>query len=203
MPQHPTSTPAVRDNDEPRAGDVTVPIWLILVCGALFYTCQLYLGNHVGGFDGQIYAPFDSPEELVAANPVNEADAAYLTGQDVYNKTCIACHQPNGMGKEGVAPPLAGSEWVLANTPDRITHIVLNGLSGPISVKGKEYNLAMPPWRDLFTDKQLAGVLTYIRDPRSFGNKASAVKPEQLAAARKDTHPGPETVPELLKIPVP
>jgi len=50
--------------------------------------------------------------------------------------------------------------------------------------------------------KDWGAVLTYIRDPRAFGNKASPVKPEQVAAARKENHRGPETSSELLQIPI-
>jgi mono/diheme cytochrome c family protein len=191
----------IRDLEEPRTGDITVPIWLILVFALLVYWSQLYLSNHAGGFNEHVYAPFDSIEEVDKSNPKSEGQEMLIIGKDVYGKTCTACHQPNGMGKEGIAPPLVGSEWVQAPGPARITHAVLNGLTGPITVMGKDYNLTMPPWRDIYDDKHIAAVLTYIRDP-SFGNKASPVKPEQVAAARKDVHPGPMTAPELLNIPI-
>jgi mono/diheme cytochrome c family protein len=200
MSENVTKARIVRD-EEPRVGDPAVPIWLILIFGALFYTCQLYLSGHAGEFDQHVYAPYDSFEEVKSNNPLGEGGEMMAMGEDVYNKTCTACHQPSGSGKEGVAPPLAGSDWVMAPSPDRITHIVLNGLSGPITVSGKQYNLAMPPWKDVYDDKHLAAVLTYVR--ASFGNKAKEVKPEQLAAARKDVHPGPMTAPELMNIPMP
>ena len=199
MKQSQTTNPAIRDSDEPSAGSVTVPIWLILIFGALFYWSQLYLSHNAGGFDEQVYAPFHSREELIAANPPKEGQEEFLLGQEVFGKSCVACHQPSGMGKEGLAPPLVGSEWVLAAGPNRIARIVLNGLSGPINVKGQEWNLAMVPWKDTFDDKQIAAVLTYVRN--SWGNKATPVKPEQIAAARKEAHPGPMAAPELEKIP--
>lgn len=200
MSQNDQNKPATRDNTEPTAGFATVPIWLVVVFGGLFYGCQLFLSEHAGGYNELVYAPFHTYEEVTAANPKSAGDEMRLLGQDVFNKTCAACHQPSGLGKEGVAPPLAGSEWVLEGDPARIAHAVLNGLSGPVTVKDKEYNLAMPPWRDVYDDKHLAAVLTYIRS--EWGNKARAVKPEEIAAARKDVHPGPMTAPELLAIPV-
>ena len=151
-------------------------------------------------YHGQVYAPFDSLEQVVAMNPKSAGDEFRIMGQDIFNRTCTSCHQPSGLGKEGTAPPLVGSEWVLAPGPERIAHIVLNGLTGPITVKGKEWNLTMVPWKDNYNDKQLAAVLTYIRS--TWGNNAPPVKPEQVAAARKDIHPGPMTSPELLQIPV-
>jgi mono/diheme cytochrome c family protein len=199
MSQNQTKNPANRDNDEPSVGDVTVPIWLILVFGALFYWGQLYLSEHAGGFDKQVYAPFASFADVDSHNPKSDTDKMRIMGQDVFNKTCTACHQPTGLGKDGTAPPLVGSEWVLAPGPNRIARIVLNGFTGPVSVKGKDWNLTMVPWRDSFDDEHIAAVLTYIRS--SWGNNASPVKPEQVAAARKDAHPGPMTAPELEKIP--
>jgi len=200
MSQNVTNNPANRDNDEPRAVDVTVPIWLVLVFGLLCYWGQLYLCNHAGGFDKQVYAPYQTVDEVASMNPKSDTDKFMIMGKDVFDKTCTACHQPNGLGKEGIAPPLVGSEWVLAPGPNRIAHVALYGLTGPISVKGKEWNLTMVPWKDTFDDEHIAAVLTYVRN--TWGNKASPVKPEQVAAARKEGHSGPETSPELLKLPV-
>jgi mono/diheme cytochrome c family protein len=200
MSQNDTNNPAIRDNAEPGVAFAPVPIWLIIAFALLFYWSQLYLSDHAGGFDKQVYAPFASINEVAAANPKSAGDEVYLMGQDVFSKTCTACHQPNGMGKDGLAPPLVASEWVLAPGPDRIARIALNGLTGPISVEGKDWNLTMVPWKDTFDDKHIAAVLTYIRS--TWGNKASPVKPEQVAAARKNAHPGPMTSAELLQIPV-
>jgi mono/diheme cytochrome c family protein len=199
MSQNQTKNPANRENEEPRVGDVTVPIWLIMVFLLLFYWSQLYLSDHAGGFDKQVYAPFASYADVDNHNPKSDTDKVRIMGQDVFAKTCAACHQPTGMGKEGTAPPLVGSEWVLAPGPNRIARIALNGLTGPVNVKGKDWNLTMVPWKDTFDDEHIAAVLTYIRS--SWGNNASLVSPAQVAAARKDVHPGPMTSPELEKIP--
>jgi mono/diheme cytochrome c family protein len=195
-----TSTSANRENDQPRAEPGQIPMWLIVFFTAVLFWSMLFLDSHAGGFDQQVYAPFESHEEVVAMNPKSEGDEQMAMGKEVFDKTCTACHQPTGLGKEGTAPPLVGSEWVMADDPARIAHVVLNGLTGPITVKGKEWNLTMVPWKDSFDDKHLAAVLTYVRN--TWGNKAPAVKAEALATARKDVHPGPMTAPELLAIPL-
>jgi mono/diheme cytochrome c family protein len=109
---------------------------------------------------------------------------------------CGACHGQNGEGGP-IAPPLAGSEWVTGPISNLI-RIQLRGLQGKISVKGVEYNFpgGMTPMA-YQTDKQIAGVLTYIRN--SFGNKASAVTPEQVAALRSEVGKPQITVEELTK----
>ncbi len=119
-------------------------------------------------------------------------------GRAIFQKICSACHQPDGMGKDGVAPPLGGSEWVLAEEGDRLVRIVLNGMSGPVRVKDREWNLAMPPWRENLKDDEIAVVLTYVRT-KIAGNKAGPITPELVSATRSQSHPGPETAAELLK----
>ena len=91
----------------------------------------------------------------------------------------------NGQGSPGLNPPLAGSEWVLAEGPNRIIRIVLHGLQGPIEVKGQSFNAAMLAWRDILTDEDIANVLSFIRN--EWGNKAPLVTPEQVKAIREET----------------
>jgi len=54
---------------------------------------------------------------------------------------------------------------------------------GPIEVKGEVYQSAMPPSAH-YTDEQLSGVFTYIRN--AWGNSASAVTPAQVKAVRDE-----------------
>ncbi len=109
---------------------------------------------------------------------------------------CGACHGQNGEGGPA-GPPLAGSEWVTGPVSNLIL-IQLRGLKGPIEVAGKVYEFpaGMTPMA-YQSDEQIAGVLTYIRN--SFGNKASAVKPEQVAPLRGEVGKPQVTVEELTK----
>jgi mono/diheme cytochrome c family protein len=123
-------------------------------------------------------------------------DPAVMAAGKASYMICGACHGQNGEGGP-IAPPLAGSEWVTGPVSNLI-RIQLRGLQGPITVAGKEYN--MPGgMADLSyqTDDQIAGVLTYVRN--SFGNKASAVKPEQVAALRGEVGKPQVTAAELTK----
>jgi mono/diheme cytochrome c family protein len=192
--------PVPRNGAEPSAGYSTVPLWLLVVFGLLFYWGQLFLDEHAGGFNRDVYIPYPSYERVFAANPQDPHGKFIAEGRKVFEATCAACHQISGIGQEGKAPPLAGSEWVLAQGGNRIVHAVLNGLTGPITVKDKEWNLTMPPWRDNYSDYQIAAVLSYIRS--QWGNNAGDVDPNLVKIARGETHPGPETSDELLKLPV-
>ena len=76
---------------------------------------------------------------------------------------------------------------------------MLDGLKGPVEVAGKTYNSEMPPWRNILDDKRIAAVLTYAR--QSWGNEATEVTPEQVAAVREETvsRAGRYTAEELRK----
>ncbi|MBC8125860.1 MAG: c-type cytochrome [Gloeobacteraceae cyanobacterium ES-bin-144] len=129
----------------------------------------------------------------VADAPV---DPAVMAMGKIQFLTCGACHGQNGEGGP-IGPPLAGSDWV--NGPvSNLIRIQLRGLQGPITVSGKEYNfpvgMAALPYQ---TDEQIAAVLTYVRN--SFGNKASAVKPGQVAALRSEVGKPQLTVQDLTK----
>ena len=109
---------------------------------------------------------------------------------------CGACHGQKGEGGP-IAPPLAGSEWV--NGPiSNLIRIQLRGLVGPIIVTGKEYNFVGGMAAQASqSDEQIAAVITYIRN--SFGNKASAATPEQVAALRSEVGKPQLTVEDLTK----
>ncbi|RMG19932.1 MAG: cytochrome C [Bacteroidetes bacterium] len=105
---------------------------------------------------------------------------ALQAGKQVYDFYCMACHQDNGLGVSGMNPPLAGTDWVTGDK-QRLIRVILNGMNEPIEINGETYQNAMASHRHL-TDQQIADVLTYIR--QSFGNNASAVSPEEVAAVR-------------------
>jgi mono/diheme cytochrome c family protein len=86
------------------------------------------------------------------------------------------------MGKPNQAPPLAGSEWVVTKGVNRLAHIPLAGLTGPIQVQGKDWNLSMAPMGAALSNEDLAGVLTYIRN--SWGNKAGEVTADDVNVVR-------------------
>jgi mono/diheme cytochrome c family protein len=128
-----------------------------------------------------------------ADGPVDPAVMAIGKAQFM---VCAACHGQNGEGGP-IAPPLAGSDWVTGPVSNLI-RIQLRGLQGPITVAGKEYNFPAPMTALAYqTDEQVAAVLTYVRN--SFGNKAPAVKPEQVAALRSEVGKPPLTAADLTK----
>lgn len=106
--------------------------------------------------------------------------ASIARGKDVYAAQCISCHQEQGEGLEDVFPPLAKSDYLMADKTRSIKQ-TLHGVSGEIKVNGKIYSGEMTGF-DL-TDEEVSDVLNYIRN--SWGNKGAAVTPQEVAAARK------------------
>jgi mono/diheme cytochrome c family protein len=110
--------------------------------------------------------------------------ASMTRGKQVYLTQCLACHQADALGVQGMNPSLVKTKQVLGDKA-ALVKIVLNGLQG-VDIDGESYNGVMAPHSDL-TDQEIADVLTYVRN--SFGNKASAVTPAQVKAVRATNKP--------------
>lgn len=130
--------------------------------------------------------PADKPKEDAKAKPadasaeVPPADPALLAdGATVYNSYCIACHGPDAKANmvPGMAPSLVGSE-ILVGPTERAAMTLLHGITPEARFTG-----VMVAWKDILNDRQIAGVISYVRS--NFGNSASPVTPEQVAWARK------------------
>jgi mono/diheme cytochrome c family protein len=159
-------------------------------------------GFFVGEGDQRSYVQYATPDPVLRSFMQTVMDGSSdptTKGREIFQKICAACHQKDGEGKDGLAPPLVGSEWVLAPRGDRLVRIVINGLSGPIQVRGKTWNLAMPPLKENLGDDQIAVVLSYVRS-RLAGNHAGLITSEAAAAARKEARATPESSETLLRV---
>jgi mono/diheme cytochrome c family protein len=112
--------------------------------------------------------------------PKFDLKASIARGKEVYNAQCISCHQEQGEGIEDVYPPLAKSDYLMADKARSIQQI-LYGVAGEMKVNGKVYVGEMTGF-DL-TNEEASDLINYIRN--SWGNKGDAVKPTDVAAARK------------------
>lgn len=106
--------------------------------------------------------------------------ASLIAGKEIYETNCISCHLVGGEGVANLNPPLIKTSFVLGAKPALI-NIILNGMQG-VKIDGIAYPNIMPS-QDFLTDKEIADVLTYVRN--NFGNKASAVTAAEVAAVRK------------------
>src|SRR6266404_4090408 len=195
-----------REKREPRVGLEPLSIWLIAVYGIAIFTGGAYLGRYSGNFSGDGLDPLGGPppaKKGAAAGPGGPIEE--LTprdrGKKIFAANCQTCHQANGLGVPSQYPPLAGSEFTTGGSK-RPAMIVLKGLQGPVTVKGQKFGSAvMQPWDKTLTDQKISDVLTYERS--DWGNNASPVTAEQIAALRKElaNHPDSYTEPDVLAIP--
>lgn len=114
-------------------------------------------------------------------NTTQPSPAASITrGKKVYEMYCLACHQADGLGVTRLNPPLAKTSFVLGDKK-KLIGIVLNGFDELIEIDGDTYSNVMAS-QDFLKDKEIADVLTYVRN--SFGNKASAILPSEVTSVR-------------------
>jgi mono/diheme cytochrome c family protein len=202
----PETEPTVRNSA------LYLPMWLTGLLGFLLYWGCNQLGEKGGQYSHLVYEPYHSLKEVRSVIPPDEIGTMMRQGEIVYRDYCAACHQATGMGAAGQAPPLAGSEWVIAPGANRLIRIPQVGVTGPIKVKGIEWNMTSmigfagnvdASGNPLVSDEKLAALLTYIRN--SWGNKASMVTPEEVAKVRADLKAKGKTsqytVEELLQLP--
>ncbi|HKQ14351.1 MAG TPA: copper-containing nitrite reductase [Steroidobacteraceae bacterium] len=138
---------------------------------------EMYLGDKL-----ESLAPVAAAAKASVAGTLTREQQAQA-GSVLFKGTCSTCHQPNGEGLANVFPPLAKSD-LLAKTPQRAIEIVLNGLTGPITVNGTTYNSVMPPMSQL-NDDEVANILTYVQS--SWGNNGPQVTAKQVADVRAKT----------------
>ena len=123
------------------------------------------------------------PEYLTSAEK-----EAFKAGHEVYFRDghCATCHQKDGKGLDPAFPPLHDSIFV-HGSPERLIKLTLHGVMGPFELHGKKYDgqVPMTPFGGIINDKEMAAVLTYVRN--TYGNKASAITPEQVAKVREAT----------------
>ncbi|MBK9735943.1 MAG: cytochrome c [Saprospiraceae bacterium] len=111
--------------------------------------------------------PKDSNSQHISKFTASEKN--YSTKEKtIIKKYCSSCHGSKGEGIANLAPPLKGSEWVVHPKPSIPVSILLHGMSGPISVNGRDYNFngPMPGLKDNMSinDGTIAKILTFIRN---------------------------------------
>ncbi len=116
-----------------------------------------------------------------ATETVEEAAATadYAAGEEVYGKTCKACHQATGKGIPSAFPPLAESDYLLEDK-NRAIKIVLEGLTGEVTVNGNVFNGTMTP--QAISDQEVVDVMNYVLN--SWGNAGGEVTLEDVAAQK-------------------
>jgi nitrite reductase (NO-forming) len=140
---------------------------------------NVYLGDKVAADELSIVSDVTQAEITGSVTKEQKIDA----GRVLYNGTCSVCHQQNGEGLAGVFPPLANSDYLMEDT-NRAIEIVLNGLTGPVTVNGSPFDSVMPPMSQL-NDDEIANILTFTMN--TWGNSSDAISIDDVAAIREST----------------
>lgn len=96
-------------------------------------------------------------------------------GKELYLGYCVTCHMDQGQGIEGVFPPLAQSDYLMADK-ERSIQIVKYGQDGEVVVNGVTYNGVMVSMG--LSDDEVADVLNYVRN--SWGNSGEIVTTDEV-----------------------
>lgn len=106
--------------------------------------------------------------------------SSLVRGKELYAAQCITCHMENGNGLEGVYPPLAKADYMMADKKRSIEQ-VLKGVEGEMVVNKVTYNSFMTSF-EILTDQEIADIMNYVRN--SWGNKGSLVSAAEVKALR-------------------
>ncbi|MGH8279190.1 MAG: cbb3-type cytochrome c oxidase subunit II [Gammaproteobacteria bacterium] len=127
-------------------------------------------------------APPTSPAAAAAGGAPAAAPAFDAAeGAQLFAQNCAVCHQANGEGIPNAFPPLKGNAAVLNDDPTQQLHVILEGLSNT-NIGGTVYPGAMPPFKTVLSDHQIANIVDHERT--SWGNNAKLVTPAEVAAER-------------------
>jgi mono/diheme cytochrome c family protein/glucose/arabinose dehydrogenase len=122
------------------------------------------------------------------ARLTDEEQKLFAAGRQQFLSVCAGCHGNNGEGIKRMAPPLAGSEWVLGDQR-RLALLVLHGIEGPLDVAGRRYEapeiLPVMPSHSTMDDGNITSILTYIRN--EWGNDAGGVDRRIVGKLRHTT----------------
>lgn len=174
-----------------------MPLALLFLFSGLIFFGGTYLGRYSGHFDSKIFDENVHKGAASAAEPVKQLspEEVIALGKKLFNDgACNTCHQPTGLGQPPAIPPLVASEWV-TGSEERLIRIVLNGVTGKITVKGATFDGQMPAFGRVpgsmknWSDDRVAAVLTYVR--QEWGNQAAPVSTEKVAEirAKEGAHP--------------
>jgi len=111
------------------------------------------------------------------------ANASALDGKAIYDANCAACHQPDGAGAVGLAPPLLGTLGKRVASPAGrryVAGVLIAGMAGKIESKGVVYNGMMPNWQQ-FSDDELAGVANHVLTTYNGPDLAAGHQPYEAA----------------------
>ena len=106
-------------------------------------------------------------------------------GLQLFRSICATCHGADGKGIQDLAPPLKGSEYI-DGSMKRLASIILYGISGPINVNGKLYQLNndMPGLIDnhSISDQDIADIIRFTQN--AFAKQGQGISGDDIKKLR-------------------
>ena len=106
-------------------------------------------------------------------------------GLQLFRTICAACHGADGKGIQDLAPPLKGSEYI-DGSMHRLASIILHGVSGPINVGGKLYQLNndMPGLANnkSLSDQDIADIIKFTQN--AFAKEGKGISADEIKKLR-------------------
>lgn len=106
-------------------------------------------------------------------------------GLQLFRSICATCHGADGKGIQDLAPPLKGSEYI-DGSMKRLASIILYGISGPINVNGKLYQLNndMPGLIDNYSisDQDIADIIRFTQN--AFAKQGQGISGDDIKKLR-------------------
>ena len=98
-------------------------------------------------------------KEEVKPAETSGLEAQLAKGKEIYDTKCVVCHQADAKGLKGAFPPLAGSDYLVADLKRAVAQ-TLNGSNEEMIVNGEKYHAPMTP--QVQTIEDAVAVINYV-----------------------------------------
>ncbi len=102
-------------------------------------------------------------------------------GAKMYGNHCANCHGDQGQGVAGIYPSLAANRAVTLPTSANLVRVLVGGGFAPVTARNPR-PYGMPPFGQALGNRELADVLTFIR--QAWGNQAPEVSELEVLQAK-------------------
>lgn len=124
----------------------------------------------------------DLPQVRARAEAVLPANTQVVQrGAKMYEHHCANCHGDQGQGVTDIYPALAGNRAVTLPTSANLVRVLVGGGFAPVTARNPR-PYGMPPFGQAMGNRELADVLTFIR--QAWGNQAPEVSELEVFAAK-------------------
>ncbi|QNP48545.1 c-type cytochrome [Diaphorobacter aerolatus] len=141
--------------------------------------------QHLSDADARAMAVYlrELPQQQVPVTPSEPpASSSMELGAKVYRQYCAECHGEKGQGDGESFPALAGNRAVIMHSPTNVVRMVLQGGYQPATAANPRPQ-GMPPFLHVLGDKEIAAVVTYIRN--AWDNRASSLDATDVYRTRE------------------